>query len=271
MKNSLTFAVLYAFATLAPAARAQLTSVSPFPGYLSENFESFPTSFTTSPLSIMGGAASVETLDGISIYQAFSWNFHLGSSSENAPGTCALGANGPRGLALEYGPGQAQATITFNNPVNAFGGFWGGGTAETNPMSISIKFFNAANQVIGMPQTFTYLRPLGDGMLEWHGWASTVPVAKVMLIADGPTAVADDLRISFAPHFSSISREKFGKVKLVGHGIAGEAYTLQAKADLAAPNWTGIGNATANAEGMLQFEDVDAPDFTSRFYRLVHP
>jgi hypothetical protein len=108
-------------------------------------------------------------------------------------------------------------------------------------------------------------------MLEWHGWASTVPIAKVMLIADGPTAVADDLRISFAPHFSSISREQFGKVKLVGHGVAGEAYTLQAKADLATPNWTGIGTATANAEGMLQFEDADAPNFTSRFYRLVQP
>jgi hypothetical protein len=75
MKNRLTLVVLLAFAALAPASRAQLASVSPFPGYLTESFESFPTSFTTSPLSIMGGAASVQTLDGISVYEALSWNF----------------------------------------------------------------------------------------------------------------------------------------------------------------------------------------------------
>jgi hypothetical protein len=172
---------------------------------------------------------------------------------------------------LEDGSGKAQATITFTSPVNAFGGFWGAGTTETNPMTISMKFFDAANQVIGVPQTFAYLRPSGDGMLEWDGWASTVPIAKVTLTADGPTAVADDLRISLAPHFFSINREDSGKVKLVGHGVAGEAYTVQSKADLVTASWIGLGTATANAEGMLQFEDVDAPGFTSRFYRLVQP
>jgi hypothetical protein len=271
MKNSLALAVLYAFAVLAPGAKAQLASVSPFPGYLSESFESFPTSFTTSPLSIMGGAASVQTPDAISIYDASSWYFSLGSSSANAPGGCALGANGPRGLGLEFGPGQAQATITFNNPVNAFGGFWGAGTMATNPGTISIEFFDVANQMIGVPQSFEYLRPSGDGMLEWHGWASDVPIAKVVLTADGPTVVADDLRISFAPHLSSISRENSGKVKLIGHGVAGQVYTLQGKADLATANWIGLGTATANAQGMVQFEDVTAPAFASRFYRLVRP
>jgi hypothetical protein len=171
----------------------------------------------------MNGAASVQTADAISITRPHRGSF-LGSSSDHAPGHCSLGSNGPRGLGLEYGSGQAQATITFTSPVNAFGGFWGAGTSETNPATISIKFFDTADQAIGVPQIFTYLRPAGDGMLEWHGWSADVPIAKVTLTADGPTVVADDLRISLAPHFSSITRKDAGKMKLIGHGVAGETY-----------------------------------------------
>jgi hypothetical protein len=271
MKTKLLLLALIMFSALASTGQAQLAILSPFPGQLSESFESFPTSFTTSPLSIMGGAATVQTPESISIYEASSWIFSLGSSSENAPGVCALGADGPRGLGLEYGFGLAQATITFTNPVNAFGGFWGAGTSETNPATITVSFFDATKQLIGVPQTFTYLRSSGDGMLEWHGWSSDVPIAQVMLIVDGPTAVADDLRISLAPHFSSIGRDDTGIVKLSGHGGAGETYTVQVKAELNTATWISLGITTANAEGALQFEDVAAPGFTSRFYRLTAP
>jgi hypothetical protein len=273
MKTKFLSFALTVSSVLASTGLAQLATISPFPGQSTESFESFPTGFTTNPLSILGGTASVEVpvADGISIYEALFFVFSLGSSSENAPGICALGANGPRGLGLEEGFGQAQATITFTTPVNAFGGFWGAGTSETNPATITMRFFDATKQQIGVPQSFTYLRSSGDGMLEWHGWSSDVPIAQATLIVDGPTAVVDDLRISLAPHFSSISRDSAGIVKLIGHGLARASYTVQAKTDLNTTDWMNVGATTTDGNGAFQFVDEGTSGLTNRFYRLVQP
>jgi hypothetical protein len=270
-RASLLFAVCCAALLAAGESHAQLASISPFPGQLVETFESFSTSFTTSPLSIMNGAARIETADSISIYDAASWIFSLGSSSENAPRVCALGANGPRGVGIEKGFGLAQANIIFTSPVNAFGAFWGAGTSETNPATITVEFVDVANQSIGVPQTFTYLRPSGDGALEWHGWSSDVPIAAVRVGVNGPTFVADDLRATLAPHISSISRDPSGKAQLIGYGVANQSYTVQANEDLNTANWTNIGVTTAGPNGAFQFEDALASNFTTRFYRLVQP
>jgi hypothetical protein len=51
-------------------------------------------------------------------------------------------------------------------------------------------------------------------------------------------------------------------------GVGGRTYTIQASTDML--TWTNIGTATADANGVCQFEDVNAANFPQRFYRAMY-
>jgi hypothetical protein len=51
-------------------------------------------------------------------------------------------------------------------------------------------------------------------------------------------------------------------------GVGGRTYTIQASADMT--TWVNIGTATADANGVCQFDDVNAASFSHRFYRAVY-
>ena len=51
-------------------------------------------------------------------------------------------------------------------------------------------------------------------------------------------------------------------------GSPGESFDIQASADL--QSWLDLGLFTADTNGLLQFDDTNAPNFSSRFY-FTHP
>ena len=54
---------------------------------------------------------------------------------------------------------------------------------------------------------------------------------------------------------------------ITGTGDASAVYTIQASSDLM--NWQSLGTATADVNGVFNFQDSNVANFSSRFYRVV--
>jgi hypothetical protein len=65
---------------------------------------------------------------------------------------------------------------------------------------------------------------------------------------------------------TSVGLIGINQVLITGTGTAGVVYTIQASSDLI--NWQSIGTATADSQGLFQFTDLNAGNFTKRFYRV---
>jgi hypothetical protein len=62
----------------------------------------------------------------------------------------------------------------------------------------------------------------------------------------------------------TVQRRSDGTVLLQAQGSPGESFDIQASADL--QSWLDLGIFTADTNGLLQFDDTNAPNFSSRFY-----
>jgi hypothetical protein len=193
--------VVSVFAALAlassPAVRADLIPIGPFTGELSEGWESFPTSqgegdFLPNPTVIMGGAATIWNPFMV-VYEPGVWDFTLSGSGY------AQTADGAKGMGIDRP--QQTTSISFAEPVVRFGAYWAATTGPINgdPANISVSFFDEADTPIGS-DIFTYSRP-HDGLLEWHGWFSSISVAKVTYTED--RVVTDALQASLIPEPST--------------------------------------------------------------------
>jgi hypothetical protein len=175
---------------VANQSRAGLTPVAPFPGLYSETWESFPVTapleiYLPDPTVIMGGSAS------ISHPSMFTYNIRdLGTSGYAVPsdGTILLGID-----SIVHGP----ATITFTVPIDRFGAYWGAATTIVigDPALIQVQFFDESDILIGT-DVLSYSRP-GDGVLEWQGWASDIPIKKIVYAED--YVVIDGLQANPVP------------------------------------------------------------------------
>jgi hypothetical protein len=58
---------------------------------------------------------------------------------------------------------------------------------------------------------------------------------------------------------------------LQGLGVPSGTHTIQASPDLSPNSFTLIGTTTADAAGVLQYDDAGAVGLTKRFYRLSFP
>ena len=58
-------------------------------------------------------------------------------------------------------------------------------------------------------------------------------------------------------------------MQLKASGIPGETYLIQASENL--NSWSTIGTNAANSNGIIVFPDLNATNYTSRFYRLAAP
>ncbi len=58
-----------------------------------------------------------------------------------------------------------------------------------------------------------------------------------------------------------------GSMLLQALGSPGEIFTIEASQNLT--NWFGIGTATADTNGLMQFTDTNAPNYTARFYNTI--
>jgi hypothetical protein len=66
----------------------------------------------------------------------------------------------------------------------------------------------------------------------------------------------------------TLQRRSDGTVILQAQGSPGESFDIQASADLL--NWLDLGSVLADTNGLMQFDDTNAPTFPSRFY-LTNP
>jgi hypothetical protein len=141
---------------------AQISPIAtPFASPTIETWDSFP-------LGQLTGypAASIDILDGTAI----ATGVHLVTYVEDIfPYQFGLGTyhakvyDGAQGFGVGVEP--ASLTISFDNPVTAFGAFWGA-VSTTKP--IVVTFFDLSDNVLGQAQ-FLYGAPNLDGTLEWHG------------------------------------------------------------------------------------------------------
>jgi hypothetical protein len=199
-------ALVCAALVLAAPVQAQITPIGPFAGSLSETWESFPNYVDNGfnglprPTDIMGGAAAItSTASGeMVVYEPGVAGFGLAGS-----GTAQV-SDGTKGLGVSD-ESTGTTTITFDNPVADFGAFWGAaaGAGFPDPAIVTLRFFDAGSALIGV-ETFTYSHSAtGDGVLEFHGYRSTVGIASLSFV--GTYVVMDGLRANpFAPAATGI-------------------------------------------------------------------
>jgi len=180
-------------------ANAIITPTGPFIGNLSETWESFdnytvgpaPNSvnYLPDPTTIMGGGAKISNPTMI-VYQFPVALFGLGSSG------FAKASDGAKGMGLYDAANPAHppqtAMISFVNPVFDFGAFWGAHTSDyLLPAIVSLSFSD------GSVAAFLYNRTGGDGVLEWHGWHSTIGITGISYTGD--SVVIDGLQANTTP------------------------------------------------------------------------
>ena len=178
--------VLLFSARASPAYAQQVTRVPPFVGTHSETWERFGVSQIPSGTSILGGIATISG-DHMETANSFLMCSVIGRPSD---GTILMDSDRPTG----------PITISFSQPVSAFGAYWGSGVGcFGNPPSI-LTFLDVTGHVIGT-DSFVYM---GDGTLAWHGYRFGTPVKTIVRTAgDNHEGVAvDGLRATFVAEAS---------------------------------------------------------------------
>ena len=182
----LSSALALSFFVMGPPAYAQqVTPVPPFIGTHSETWESFGYGqMIPSGTSILGGIATISG-DHMVTAGSFEMCTVTGVPSD---GSILMDSDRPSG----------PLTISFSQPVSAFGAYWGSGVGcYGNPPSI-LTFRDVGGNIIGTA-SFTYI---GDGTLAWHGYQFGTPVRTITRTAgDGQEGIAiDGLQATVGTH-----------------------------------------------------------------------
>jgi len=193
---------------------ADVIPTSPFTGTTSESWESFATTFGNEqlflpdPTVIMGGQATVSHPQ-MDVYQSSGTFFLVGLGTSGF----ALTADGIKGMTI--GGLSQTAVIVFDIPVSQFGAYWAAYTDPpfaSDPAVYDISFFDESSALIGTQQ-FTYTRSQQhDGLLEWHGWSSTVPIKRVSYTSNYPTV--DGLQADPVPEPAALAPLSFAALTL---------------------------------------------------------
>jgi hypothetical protein len=163
----------------------EVTTVPPFAGTNSETWERFGMRFIPDGTSILGGIA---TISGCCMFTSnrFVMCSVIGRPSD---GTILMAQDRP----------EALVTISFSQPVSAFGAYWGSGfRCYFGDAATILTFEDVYGNVIGSDR-FVYG---GNGTLTWHGYAFAAPVKTIIrTAADGQEGFAmDGLQATVAPN-----------------------------------------------------------------------
>lgn len=201
-KRSASVMAVLVTSSLCSPSSAALVPILPFQGSLTETWELFPTVLQEgyhlpSPSGIMDGGASISS-PRMTVYEPGLLDFGLGSSgyAAVADGTKAMGSNGF----------EQSTVVVLAEPIVSFGAYWGAFTDTQfggDPAWVSVSFFDESGGLIGT-ELFSYSRSLyGDGLLEWHGWSSTVPIKTITYTED--FVVIDGLQANPVPEPATLS------------------------------------------------------------------
>jgi hypothetical protein len=171
----LSLALAFLSFVKAPLAYSQVTQVPPFIGTHSETWEEFGVRQIPSGTSILGGIATISG-DHMVTANSFRMCTVIGRPSD---GVILMDSDRPTG----------PLTISFSQPVSAFGAYWGSGVdCYGDPPNI-LTFRDVNGNIIGT-DSFTYA---GDGTLMWQGYQFGTPVQTITRTAgDGVEGVAID-------------------------------------------------------------------------------
>jgi hypothetical protein len=176
---SAVLALLF-FAIRPLANPQQVTRVLPFAGTQSETWERFGVRQIRSGTSILGGIA---TISGDHMETATSFQL-CGVFAKPSDGHVFFDSDRPTG----------PVTISFSQPVSAFGAYWGSGVdcpacCGYGDAPSTLTFRNATGNTIGTDSFFYE----GDGALMWRGYRFGTPVKTITRTAgDGTEGVAID-------------------------------------------------------------------------------
>jgi hypothetical protein len=181
-----TFCLLFALTALFMAktpplyAGSQVTLMPPFVGTHSETWEEFGKQNIPSGTSILGGIATISGTNMVTAH-SFIMCTVVGKPSD---GTILMDSDRPNDL----------VTISFSQPVSAFGAYWGSGYRCRKccgyPDAPSILTFQDVNGNVIGTDSFFYQ---GDGTLMWRGYSFGTPVKTITRTAgDGQEGVAMD-------------------------------------------------------------------------------
>ncbi len=168
------------FFVTGPLARAQqVTRVPPFAGTHSETWERFGVNEIPSGTSILGGIA---TISGDNMVTAT--RFRMCS---------VIGVPSDGSILMDQDRPDDLVTISFSQPVSAFGAYWGSGYRCQQygfPDAPTILTFQDVNGNVIGTDSFFYQ---GNGTLMWHGYRFGTPIKTITRTAgDGQEGVAID-------------------------------------------------------------------------------
>jgi hypothetical protein len=200
--------VILCVATQVATADNVLTPISQFVGDYSEGFESLYGDHKFGPVEILGGQATLYGVNApaFSFGPLYFWDVRVVPTGLGSNGF-VVPFDGFRGLTVQadYQYYTPRARLEFTVPIRQFGGYWAHGLineglSDERGGPIHFQFFDANNSVIATAD-FTYDTPL-QGILEWAGWNTSVPVKAVEFESYFP--VVDGLQIVVVPEPSGL-------------------------------------------------------------------
>jgi hypothetical protein len=188
----------------APQANAQqVTPVPPFVGTNSETWEEFPIEkLGSSVISILEGTATISgtklETDGPRMF-FLCYGYVMPSDGVRFLGSNSLYASIP-------------ITISFSQPVSAFGAYWGAAPPSCNPVGpTEFNFYDTSGNLVGT-SSFPYAPPRSRSLaMDWHGYAFATPVKTITI--QGAWVATDGMQVtvasSAARSISNISTRAF--------------------------------------------------------------
>ncbi len=176
-------------------------------------------------------------------------------------GTIAIGTNGSTLWTSVY-PASAAATsvanaIAVDQANNAYVTGYSPGLNGTNNI-VTIKYGPNGNQLwLQTYNGFNAGNNAGNAIVvDKNG---NVYVTGYETLTGGGTGI---VTIKYIP--ISIQRQTNGTVLIETQGTPGESFDIQASSDLL--NWLDLGTILADTNGLMQFDDTNAPTYPARFY-----
>ena len=176
-------------------------------------------------------------------------------------GTFAFDTNG-MALWTNYFP-QIPTTISIATAITvdkANSVYVTGYSPGTNSLNdiVTIKYDNNGNQI--WLQRFS---SPGNGNAAGNAIAVDNNGNVYVTGYDTTTAGGTEIvTIKYSP--VTLQRRSDGTVILQAQGAPGESFDIEASADLL--NWLDLGSVTADTNGLMQFDDTNAPAYPARFY-----
>ncbi len=177
--------------------------------------------------------------------------------------TAAFSSNG-EGLWTNLCPSDPNAVgtnagmaVAVDSANNAYTTGFSPGTNSLNNI-VTIKYAPNGNQI----WSERYNSP-GNGNAA--GNAIAVDSNGNVYVAGYDTTTAggtEMVLIKYSP--VTLQRRSDGTVLLETQGSPGESFDIQASSDLL--NWLDLGSVLADTNGLMQFDDTNAPNFPARFY-----